>query len=58
MTGESLMNNSFDVVGKQFAQSAPSALDSMFKPGIIEILAVIAFFIFLYYVNKGLYKGK
>ena len=50
MTGESLMNNSFDIMGKQVAQGSVYALDSLFKPGIAEMIA-IAFALGVVYIG-------
>lgn len=58
MTGESLMNNSFDIMGKQVAQGSVMGLDSLFKPGIAEILAVILGLGIVYVVYKGLRKTR
>lgn len=51
MTGESLMNNSFDAVGKQLAQGAAGGIDRLF--GNVEILIVVGVFILGYYLLRG-----
>lgn len=57
MTGESLVNGTYDVIGQRFAQSGAKAVDSVLVSGNLAILAGIAIFIITVYLFRIAKKG-
>jgi hypothetical protein len=59
MTGETLINGTYDVIVKRYAQGAENGLDAFFQPqivGILSILAVLVLCYGLYHWGKSRYR--
>ena len=59
MTGESLINGTYDVVAKRFEQGALNGLDSIIgRQGVLELVAVAAVCALLIALYMGIWKRR